>query len=316
MVNQRSKIAVIGAGNVGSTFAYTLMMDGIAGEIVIIDTNKEKALAECMDLNHGLSFVEPTEIYHGDYDSCSDADIVVITAGAKQRTGETRMDLLGRNIKIMKAIIEQVIKYAKDPIILVVSNPVDILSFAAYKYSGFAHNRVIGSGTVIDSSRFRYMISRHCQVDSRNIHAYIIGEHGDSELPIWSNANIAGMLISEYCPVCARKCDYRTELGQIFEEVKNSAYKIIDAKGATYYAIGLALLRIVKAILRDENSILPVSALIDDYYGISDVYLGMPSVINSNGIKKTLKLQLSQQEQQDLRKSAQSLKNVIKDLGF
>lgn len=190
----------------------------------------------------------------------------------------------------------------------------DILTYVTLKISGFPSNRVLGSGTVLDSSRFRYLISEHCHIDPRNVHAYIIGEHGDTELPVWSNANIGGMVLAKYCPVCAEGCDYRKELGNIFEEVKNSAYKIIEAKGATYYAIGLALVRIVEAILRDENSVLPVSTLINEYYGINDICLSIPSVVNRSGVEKFLRPDLSESEQKLLRHSADSLKAVIKDI--
>ncbi len=275
-----TKVAIIGCGNVGSTFAFSLMISGLAREIVLIDRDTERAHGECMDLGHGLSFVPPVSIYAGSYEACKNADIVVITAGSRQRPDQTRLDLVKTNVDMFKDVIPQITTHAKDAILLVVSNPMDILTYATLKISGFPARRVIGSGTVLDSSRFRFLISEHCHVDSRNIHAYIIGEHGDSELAVWSHANIGGMVLSEYCPVCNADCNYKEELGGIFEKVKNSAYQIIKRKGATYYAIALALTKIVGAILRDENSVLPVSTLIHDYYGIEDVCLGMPAVVN------------------------------------
>lgn len=314
MNSLRPKVTIIGAGNVGSTFAFSLMISGLAREIVIVDKDEAKAKGECMDLNHGLSFAHPTKIYTSGFDNCIDSDIVVITAGAKQTTGQTRIDLVQTNTDIFKEIISKVTNYAKDSILLVVTNPVDILTYVTLKISGFPKNRVLGSGTVLDTSRFRYLISEHCNVDPRNVHSYIIGEHGDTELPVWSNANIAGMILANYCPICNNLCDYKNELGKIFEEVKNAAYEIIEAKGATYYAIALALKRIVEAILRDENSVLPVSTLINDYYGVNDVCLSIPSIVNRNGVEKFLKLELSSQEQEQFRHSANSLKRIIKQI--
>lgn len=310
----RSKVAIIGAGNVGSTFAYSLMMRGAARDIVLIDRKLERAEGECMDLNHGASFVSPVKIHPAGYEGCKGADVVVITAGAKQKPGQTRLDLVKTNVDIFKDIIPKIVKHAKEAILLVVTNPVDILTYATLKISGSQSNKVLGSGTVLDSSRLRYLISEHCAVDPRNVHAYIIGEHGDSELPVWSNANIGGMNIAEYCPLCSGDCNYKEELSKIFDNVKNAAYKIIDAKGATYYAIGLALGRIVEALLRDENSVLPVSTLISGYYGINDVCLSIPSVVNSSGVKKFLKIKLSDLEQKQLKESADALKQIIKDV--
>lgn len=312
MQTTRSKIAIVGAGNVGSTFAFSLIMSGVTREIVLIDRNQQRAEGECLDLSHGASFVHPVNICSGGYGGCKGADIVVITAGAKQKPGQTRIDLVHTNVEIFKDIIPKIVKYAKDAILLVVSNPMDILTYITLKVSGLPPNKVLGSGTVLDSSRLRYLISEHCRVDPRNVHAYIIGEHGDSELPVWSHANIGGMLFAKYCPTCDSRCDYKKVLGKIFEEVKNSAYTIIEAKGATYYAIALALVRIVEAILRDENSVLPVSTLINNYYGINNACLSIPSIINRNGVQKFLRLELSQTEREQLRHSAKILKDIIK----
>ena len=310
----RSKVAIVGAGNVGSTFAFSLMMSGIVREIVLIDIDEKRAKGECMDLNHGASFVPPVNIYSAGYEASEGAGVVVITAGAKQKPGQSRIDLVQANAEIFKDIIPKIVKFAENATLLVVSNPTDILTYVTLKISSLPSNRVIGSGTVLDSSRFRYLISEHCNVDPRNVHAYIIGEHGDSELPVWSHANIGGMVLAEYCPTCDRHCDYKKELGEIFEEVKNAAYKIIEAKGATYYAIGLALVKIVGSILRDENSVLPISTLIDDYYGVNDVCLSIPSIVNRNGVQKFLRLELSPTEQKQFRDSARTLKTIIKEL--
>ena len=310
----KPKIAIIGAGSVGSTFAFSLMNSGLAREITLIDSNQLRAQGECMDLNHGLMFAYPTKIYASDISGCRDADIVVITAGTKQKPGQTRIDLVKDNVNIFKEIVPQIVKYAPESILLVVSNPVDILTYVALKISAFPKNRVLGSGTVLDTSRFRFMLSAHCNVDPRNVHAYIIGEHGDTELPVFSNANIAGLSLEEYCPLCNHQCDYKQELNKIFEDVKNAAYKIIAAKGATNYAVALALVRITEAILRDENSILPVSTLINDYCGINDVCLSIPSLVNRKGVEKSLKLELSSEEQIQLQNSAKKLKEVLQSI--
>ena len=315
MKDPASKVAIIGAGSVGSTFAFSLMRTGLVREIALIDKDEKRAKGECMDLNHGAAFVPPVKIYPAGYEGCKNADIVVITAGVKQKPEESRLDLLQRNAGIMKEIVSSVIQYTKDAILLVVSNPVDILTYVAMKVSGFPKKKVIGSGTVLDTSRFRYLLSEHCRVDTRNVHAYIIGEHGDTELAVWSHANIGGMRLSKYCPLCNRQgCDYKEDLQKIFEEAKNAAYKIIEFKGATYYAIGLSLVKIVSAILRDENSILPVSGYLEDRHGVSDVYLSIPAIVNRNGIERQLEIELSKEEEVQFRASAEKLKAEIEKL--
>jgi len=265
-----------------------------------------------MDLNHGLSFVQPSRIYVGDCSDCKNADIVVVTAGAGQKPGETRLDLVRKNTDIFKDIIPEIVRY-NPRTLLIVSNPVDVLTYVALKVSQYPINRVIGSGTTLDTARFRYLLSRHCGVDPRNIHAYIIGEHGDSEVPVWSQANIAGVSLRQHCPVCRRKC-LESEREEIFNQVKNAAYEIIERKGATYFAIGLAVVRIVGSILRDENSVLTVSTLVDSYYDVSDVCLSVPVILNRNGISKILKIGLDESEVEKLKTSATVLRNVIKTL--
>jgi len=314
MQTSRSKVAIIGAGNVGSTFAFSLMIKAVAREIVLIDMDQGRAEGECMDLNHGASFVQPVNIYSAGFEGCEGADVVVITAGAKQKPEQSRVDLVQTNAEIFKDIIPKIVKFAKNAILLVVSNPMDILTYVTLKISGYDSSKVIGSGTVLDTSRFRYLISEHCRLDPRNVHAYIIGEHGDTELALWSHANIGGMVLAKYCPVCNEHCEYKKELGKIFEQVRDAAYRIIEVKGATYYAIGLALVRIVEAILRDESSVLPVSTLINDYYGIEDVCLSTPCIVNRNGVQRVLKLELSGLEQKQLRHSAMTLKDIIKKI--
>jgi len=316
MNTHRPKIAIVGCGNVGTAFAFALSINGLAREIVLIDKNQFLAQGEAMDLNHGASFIKPVAVSYADFQGCKDADIVVITAGAKQKPGQTRLDMAKVNAQVFSDIIPNIIRYSKDALLLVVSNPVDVLTYITLKISGFSKSRVIGSGTVLDSSRLRFLIAKHCNIDPRNVHAYIIGEHGDTELAVWSHANIGGMVLKEYCPLCNDKCDYNKELDNIFNQVKNAAYEVIKAKGATSYAVSLALLRIVEAIIRDENSVLPVSTLIEEYYGINNICLSMPSIVNKSGVKKHLRLRLSNKEQALLKESADLLKTALKTTGF
>jgi len=316
MDSLKPKIAIIGAGNVGSTFAFSLMISGLAREIVLIDKNESLVIGECMDLNHGLSFAHPTKIYAAGFEGCKDADIVVITAGANQKPTETRTDLVNKNVAIFKELVPDIVKYTQDAILLVVTNPVDILTYVTLKLSGFPSNRVIGSGTVLDTARLKYMISDYAKVDPGNIHAYIIGEHGDTELPVWSNATICGMDIETYCSEYAKQGNAKNELKEIFEKVKNSAYEIIKLKGATNYSIALSLVKITRAILRDEKSILPVSTLITDYYGISDVCISIPSIVDIKGLEQYISLDLSKAEEELFKHSANTLKGFIKAIKF
>jgi L-lactate dehydrogenase len=310
-----NKIAIVGTGFVGSTTAYTLMLSGLISEIVLIDINARKAEGEAMDMNHGMPFVRPVKIYSGDYPDCKNADIVVITGGANQKPGETRIDLVNKNTAIFKDVIGNIVKYNTECILLVVTNPVDILTYVTYKLSGFPKNRVIGSGTVLDSARFKYMIGEHMGIDPRNVHAYIIGEHGDTEVPTWSLASIAGVSMDDYCNEC-NGCDSDNFKNKTFENVKNAAYEIIDRKGATYYAVALAVRRIVEAIVRNENSIMTVSSLLEGEYGLNDICLSIPSQVNSNGIERIINVPLSEEETRLLGKSADSLKQVIRGLNL
>ncbi len=309
------KIAIVGVGAVGASFAYSLMIRGFASEIILIDRDKKKAQGEAMDLEHGLPFVLPVKISAGEYSDCAGADIVVLTAGSAQKPGESRLNLVDRNVSIFKQIIPEITKFNKNCILLVATNPVDVMTFVALKLSKFPTNRVIGSGTVLDTSRLRSLLGDHFRIDSRNVHAYIIGEHGDSEVPVWSSANIAGVKLKEYCPICGMKYD-QPYLDKIFEQVKNAAYKIIELKGSTYYAIGLGLTRIVESIVRNENTILTVSSLMNDYYGVSDVCLSVPTIINRHGIAQTIRLPLEDSEIKMLQNSASVLKKVIHPLNI
>ncbi len=307
------KITVVGAGFVGSTTAYTLMTSGLVSELLLIDVNKGKAEGEVMDMNHGMPFVRPVRIYSGDYSDSAGSDIVIITAGANQKPGESRIDLLQRNTSIFKGIIGEITKYNNDCILLIVTNPVDILTYVTYKLSGFPKSKVIGSGTVLDTARFRYLLSEHAGIDTRNVHAYIIGEHGDTEVATWSLTNIAGIPMDIYCEQCHSCRDGETRYN-IYQNVKDAAYQIIEKKGATYYAVALAVRRIVEAILRDENSILTVSGLLEGQYGLSDVCLSLPSIVNINGIEKVMDVPISESEKELLLKSGNSLKEVLSKL--
>jgi L-lactate dehydrogenase len=308
-----SKVAVVGVGSVGASFAYSLMIRGLVSEISLIDVNAKKAMGKAMDLEHGLPFVQPVRIKAGDYEECADADIVVVTAGAAQKTGESRLNLVERNVVVFKQVIPKIKEYNDQCILLITTNPVDIMTYVSLKLSGFPLNRVVGSGTILDTSRLRSLLGEHFKIDSRNVHAYIIGEHGDSEVPVWSSASIAGVNLKEYCPTCGMK--YKEQhLDKIFEQVKNAAYKIIDLKGATYYAIGLGLTRLVESIVRDENTILTVSSLLKDYYGVSDVCLSVPSIVNKNGLIRTMKLPLEDSEIKLFQKSASIMKKLIQSL--
>jgi L-lactate dehydrogenase len=291
----RDAVAIIGVGAVGATTAYALMNAGAASEIILISRDRDKVLGEVMDLNHGSSFVPPVRIREGNYEDCKEARIVIVTAGVRQKPGESRIDLLGRNLEVIDGIVPQVVASNPDCIILMVSNPVDALTYAALKKSGFSPERVVGSGTLLDTSRFRSLLSEHCRVAAQNVHAYIIGEHGDSEVAAWSATSVAGMPFEMFCQGCPCGCTL-VEKDDIFQSVKNAAYEIIEKKGATFYAIGLAVRRIVQAILRNESVILTVSSLMSGQYGVEDVCVSLPSVIDETGVSRVLEMPLSEGE--------------------
>ncbi len=305
-----NKISIIGAGFVGSTSAFAIMDAGLASDIVLVDVNREKAEAEAMDLSHGAAFVKTVSITAGTIADTVDSDLIIITAGIGPKPGETRLDILNKNIPIFKDIIPQLAHYSPNSILLVVSNPVDILTYVTYKYSGFPANRVFGSGTVLDTSRFKSFLSKQFEIDARNIHAYIIGEHGDSEIATWSLTKIAGMSVDEYCSTVSDNCgvDFKKE---ITDSVKNAAYEIINRKGYTNYAVALSVRRIVEALLRDEQSILTVSSLFTGEEGINDVYMAMPCVIGRQGITRILPVPLADEEKTQLKASAEMLKNIL-----
>lgn len=309
------KIALVGVGNVGATFAYALLQSGLASELVLIDANQTKAEGEVMDLNHAIPFAYPMKIWAGTYEDCREAAITVITAGASQKPGETRLDLVHKNTNIFKSIIPQIVAHNPDGLLLIATNPVDILSYVSWKESGLPSRHVIGSGTILDTARFRYLLSEHAEVDPRSVHAYIIGEHGDSEVPVWSLANIAGMKLEDYCR--ANCVSYKPEVWKkIFKDTKDAAYEIIQRKGATYYAVANGLLRICEAILRDQNTVLSVSTLIEGYQGVDNVYLSMPSVVGRDGIIRTINLMLADEEMTGFEKSATVMKGLLTEIGY
>jgi L-lactate dehydrogenase len=308
------KVVIVGAGAVGSTFAYALAQSGLADEIVLIDHSRELMEGQVLDLAHGLPFFPTVKIYAGKKSDYADAQVIVITAGTKQRTGESRLNLLQRNATIVEGIVLDIVSEHSQAVIVVVSNPVDVLTYVAQKKSGWHKGRVIGSGTVLDSARFRYLLSRHCGIDVHNTHAYILGEHGDSEFAAWSLTNLAGMRINDYCPIC-RKCDdWEKERSAIAKEVRDSAYHIIDYKGATYFAIGLALVRIVGAILRNQRSVLAVSTLLDGEYGLNDVCLSVPAIVSQVGVEGIMEADLPSNESEALSNSASVLRGAIAEL--
>src|SRR5664280_2519173 len=293
---QSRKVVIIGAGAVGATYCYALAQSGLADEIVLTDRNEDLMKGQVLDLGHGQSFFPTVSIRSGNIDDCADAQIVLITAGAAQKPGETRLELIKRNAAIVGTIAEDITKSGCNGIMLIVSNPVDILTYVALKRSGWEKGRVIGSGTVLDSSRFRYLISKHCNVDVHNVHAYILGEHGDSEFAAWSMTNIAGISIDEYCPVCSNCSDWKNQRRLIEEQVRDSAYHIINYKGSTQFAVGLALVRITGAILRSQNTILSVSTLVESEFGIKDICLSVPCVVSDSGVTRIIESPLSLEE--------------------
>lgn len=308
-----SKVAIIGAGDVGTTIAYTLQLSGLVTEMVLIDINRELAGGQVMDMNHGLFFVPPITILAGDYSDCKDADVIIITAGARQKPGESRLQLVERNAEICRSIVDQVMPYNKEAVLLVITNPVDVMTQVVMMQAGIPRNRILGSGTVLDSARFRYYLSKRCRVDARNVHAYVIGEHGDSEVFLWSQVRMAGTPLEHFCQGCDHKCT-PSDGEQIVEAVKNSAYHIIEAKGATNYGVSLAVLRITEALIRDEHSVLTVSTWLDGAYGLRDICLSVPCIINREGVSRIIETPLNPEEQDSLEESAEILRETGKEV--
>ncbi len=307
-VNQR-KVAVIGCGFVGSATAFALMESGLFSEMVLIDADKNRAEGEAMDISHGLPFARPMKIYAGEYDDIVDAAIIIVTAGANQKPDETRLDLVHKNVSIYKSIIPEIASRGCEGILLIVSNPVDILTYVAWKLSGFPRNRVLGSGTVLDTARLKYNLGEHLGVDSRSVHAFIIGEHGDSELAVWSSATVSGVPIHKFCEMRGHY-NHDEAAERIHETVKNSAYEIIEKKRATYFGVAMAVRRICECLVRDEKSILPVSNLMQGEFGISDIALSVPAVVGADGVENIVPVSLNEEELEKLQASAKTLKEI------
>src|SRR5437868_9826188 len=308
-----TRVAIVGIGNVGATFAYALLLSGLAAELVLIDANRAKAEGEAMDLNHAVPFSHRTRVWAGEYSDCAGASVIVLAAGAGQKTGETRLDLVHKNACIWREIVPRIVAHNRTGILVIATNPVDVLTYAAWKLSGLPPRQVIGSGTILDTARFRYLLSQHFGVDARSVHGFIIGEHGDSEVPVWSLANIAGMRLEEFCAAESLPYDPKV-MDEIFAQTRDAAYRIIERKGATYYAVAAGLMRITQAILRNQNTVLSVSSLITDYYGMNHVGFSLLTVVNRSGVQQVLRIQLSQDEIAKLRHSATLLQQTISKL--
>jgi L-lactate dehydrogenase len=310
-----SKIAIAGAGFVGTTAAYSILIRGLASQIVLIDADRKRAEGEAMDLNHGLPFAEPVEIWAGDYSDCENADIVLITVGGARKSGQSRLELAAENFEIMKQVVPRITEHNKKCILLVVTNPLDAMTYAALKLSDFPASKVIGSGTVLDTARLRYVLGEYLKVDTRNVHACIIGEHGDSEVPVWSLANVVGIRLKDYCPLC--KIPYNKKFfDELFLKVKNAGREIIERKGRTNYGVGLSIAKMVESIIRNENSILTVSCYLENYYGVSNVCLSVPAVVNRDGVREIIPLPLNENEKEAFQRSADIVKKINRSLGL
>jgi L-lactate dehydrogenase len=314
-MNEPVRIAVVGAGNVGATFAYSLVLSGTASEIVLIDADRARAEGQAMDLDHAVPFNRPVRVWAGTYADCKGALVTVVAAGASQKPGETRIDLLKRNIVVFRSVIAEIAAVNEEGIILIATNPVDALTYAALKISGHGRRRVFGSGTILDTARFRTLLADHFDVDARSLHAHIIGEHGDSEVPVWSLANIAGVRLADLRGEGWARYD-KEAMEEIFRKTRDAAYQIIERKGATYYAVASGLLRIVEAIVRDQSTVLSATSLLTGQYGLSDLCLSLPTVINRRGVSRVLELELSDNEREQLTRSASVLKASIAELGL
>ncbi|CUS22783.1 LAQU0S06e05908g1_1 [Lachancea quebecensis] len=308
------KVAVVGVGSVGSTTAYTLLFSDMISEVVLIDINRHKAEGESMDLNHAAPSTTGSVVYVGDYSDCADAAIVIITGGANQKPGETRMDLAVTNARILQKIIPEIVRYAPNTILLIATNPVDVLTYVSYKVSGFPLNRVIGSGTLLDSARLRYHLSQHFNTSSKNVDAFIVGEHGDSSLPVWSHARISGISLRDYCEQSQQIYDHKL-FHQMYEKTRSAAYDIIERKGYTAYGIAAGILRIVETILKDGGSPLTVS-IVGNYFGIEQVALSVPTKLNRNGAYSPVELSFDIKEIELIKKSALQIKSVCSTLDF
>ncbi|ADH99814.1 L-lactate dehydrogenase [Salisediminibacterium selenitireducens] len=313
MNTKTSRVVIIGTGAVGSSYAFSMINQNVTDEMVLIDLDKRKTEGDAMDLNHGIPFGAPTKVWAGDYGDCKSADIVVITAGAAQKPGETRLDLVEKNANIFKGIVDQVMGSGFNGIFIIATNPVDVLAYATWKFSGLPKERVIGSGTILDTARFRFLLSEYFDIDVRNIHGYIMGEHGDTELPVWSQTRIGSEPISRYMDKY-KPDGSNKDLDEIFVNVRDAAYHIIERKGATHYAIAMGLARLTKAILRNEQSILTVSTLMEGEYDLDDVYIGVPAIVSQKGVERAIEIDLNDEEMKKLHHSSNTLKDVMKPI--
>ena len=304
------KVAIIGCGFVGSASAFSLMQSGLFSEMVLIDSDFSKAQGEALDINHGVPFAKPMKIYAGSYKDIQNASVVIITAGASQKLGETRLDLVKKNISIFKTIISEINKQNFNGVLLIVANPVDILTTVAVKLSNLPENMIFGSGTVLDTARLKYETGKHLNIDSRSVHAFIIGEHGDSEIAAWSSANISGIPLDKFCKIRGY-INHEVSTKKIAESVKNSAYEIINRKKATYYGIAMSVKRICEAIVRDEKSILSISSMLHGQYDIEGISLSMPAIVGKHGIETLVPIQLNNDEIHKLQQSAKTLKDIL-----
>ncbi len=317
MTNEPStKIGIIGAGAVGATIAYACLLRGVSRQISLFDIGKEKVHAETLDLNHGMQFVPPAQVTGSDdVNVLAGSDVIVMTAGAKQKPGQTRLEIAGVNTEILRKIIPDILRVAPDAILLLVTNPVDVMTYVAQKLSGLPPARVFGSGTVLDSSRFRFLIGQQCSVAVQNVHSYIVGEHGDSEIPLWSSSSIGAVPLNQW-HVPGHGSLAADDRNTIFKDVQEAAAQVIQGKGATNYAVGLAVCNILECILHNENRVLPVSSLLQNYRGISDVCLSVPCLVNRNGVEDTLPVPMNVDEEAGLRASADRIRSVVRGLGF
>ena len=312
MLNHR-KAAVIGCGFVGASIAFSLIQRGLFSELVLIDANRDKAEGEAMDLSHGLPYIAAMDVYAGSYDDLSDCALIVVTAGANQKPGQTRLELIGQNVSILNSIIPQITARPFEGILLIVSNPVDVLTQTAWKLSGYPRERVIGSGTVLDTGRLKQLLGEELRVDSRNVHAFIVGEHGDSELAVWSGANVSGLSLDDFGRLRGKEL-HAARRDWIYREIRDSAQEIIGRKGATYYGIAMAVGRIAECIVKDEHAVLPVSAVLKGEYGLEGVALSIPSIVGKDGLEKILEIPLGSEERSALENSAAQLKQAAAKL--
>ena len=312
---QARKVAIIGCGNVGASIAFALMQQGLFTEMLLIDSNRSKAEGEAMDLSHGLPYLTPMDIRAGDYSDISDCALVIVTAGVNQRPGETRLDLIEKNSAILKTIIPQITKRDFSGILLIVSNPVDVLTYAAWRFSGYPRARVIGSGTVLDTGRLKSLLGERLRVDSRSIHAFIVGEHGESELAVWSSANVSGIDLPDFFHLQGME-NHPQVLQEIYTAVRDSAREIIQRKGATYYGIAMAVARIAASIIKDERAVLPVSVVLEGEYGLDRLCLSLPAIVGRSGLEEVLEIPLDRDEMRALSLSAQQLRQVVKKMGL